>query len=373
VSPNFDKMLTANQALIAIDSTNAVAWNNLGMKYRYRREHATSEPYFRRAARLAPDIPLFIANTAITLVNLGRYREADSAMRVLEQLAPRAAMVPRDKLWLILGRGPIDSVGVAVARLPFAAERAWGERMRGRLREARRLEIAGQTEAAAAGLVMPPLIDSLPGIEAELWLVGPTSDAVRRLDTLLAHNPIRALAPRERPYLALATDFARAGHPDRARALMTEYDHDMTDTVIRREQERERYDALGEIALADGRWQEAVTSFGVSRRIGSNAFNTCPSCIYEHLARAYDAGGQRDSALANYERYLTAPFAIRLVADASYRARVERRIGELYDAAGDTTRATAHYAAFVSLWKDADPALQPAVTAVRRRMVQLRR
>ena len=35
-------------------------------------------------------------------------------------------------------------------------------------------------------------------------------------------------------------------------------------------------------------------------------------------------------------------------------------------------RAHEHYAAFVDLWKNADPELQPKVAAVRRRMARLR-
>jgi DNA-binding SARP family transcriptional activator len=54
-------------------------------------------------------------------------------------------------------------------------------------------------------------------------------------------------------------------------------------------------------------------------------------------------------------------------------APAHKRLGELYEAKGDTKRAAAHYASFVELWKNADPDLQPKVTEVRARLERLRR
>ena len=50
----------------------------------------------------------------------------------------------------------------------------------------------------------------------------------------------------------------------------------------------------------------------------------------------------------------------------------QRRLGELYAARGDVSKAYANYAAFVDLWKNADPELQPKVAEVRARIARLR-
>ena len=50
-----------------------------------------------------------------------------------------------------------------------------------------------------------------------------------------------------------------------------------------------------------------------------------------------------------------------------------KRLGELYEARGDTKRAAEHYAAFVELWKRADPELQPKVAEARMRLERVRR
>jgi DNA-binding SARP family transcriptional activator len=48
-----------------------------------------------------------------------------------------------------------------------------------------------------------------------------------------------------------------------------------------------------------------------------------------------------------------------------------KRLGELYEAKGDRKRAREYYEKFVTLWKDADPELQPGVKEVRGRLAKL--
>jgi eukaryotic-like serine/threonine-protein kinase len=43
----------------------------------------------------------------------------------------------------------------------------------------------------------------------------------------------------------------------------------------------------------------------------------------------------------------------------------------MYEARGERARALEYYGRFVTLWKDADPELQPAVREVRGRMAAL--
>ena len=47
------------------------------------------------------------------------------------------------------------------------------------------------------------------------------------------------------------------------------------------------------------------------------------------------------------------------------------RLGQLYEAKGDTIRAVEHYHKFIELWKDADAVLQPRVKAARDRLYRL--
>jgi hypothetical protein len=44
----------------------------------------------------------------------------------------------------------------------------------------------------------------------------------------------------------------------------------------------------------------------------------------------------------------------------------------LYEAKGDREKALSHYLAFIALWKDADPELQPKVAEVKARVARMK-
>ena len=89
------------------------------------------------------------------------------------------------------------------------------------------------------------------------------------------------------------------------------------------------------------------------------------------LGMAFDASGEADSA----RKYLTE--VVGMAGNAAYEtdpfhlAPTLFRLGQLYQDAGDRTRALEYYGRFVDLWKDADPELQPRVTEARRAMAEL--
>ena len=127
-----------------------------------------------------------------------------------------------------------------------------------------------------------------------------------------------------------------------------------------------RHSVLGEIALSEKRYDDAVREF-VASDVG-----WCPACALPNIARAYDLDGKSDSAIAYFQRYVD--FADRTFdVDASNLAGAHKRLGELYEAKGDRERAASQLAAFVELWKDADPELQPKVKEARTRLAALQR
>ena len=50
---------------------------------------------------------------------------------------------------------------------------------------------------------------------------------------------------------------------------------------------------------------------------------------------------------------------------------VHERLGQLYEAKGDTAKAVTNYRTFIALWKDAEPEFQPRVAEARRRLEKL--
>lgn len=196
------------------------------------------------------------------------------------------------------------------------------------------------------------------------WFANDKTGAVRTLDQGLASNALDSLPADDRPYLALAESYALAGRPDRAKALVQAFDR----IVPNAKQPADligRNRALGEIAIAEKRYGDAVGAF----RAADIAL--CVLCALPDIARSFDLASQPDSAIATYERYLTTPAFSRLNPDALHLAPAHKRMAELYDAKGNRAKAIEHYKAFIELWKGADPELQPAVTQARQRLAAL--
>jgi tetratricopeptide (TPR) repeat protein len=215
--------------------------------------------------------------------------------------------------------------------------------------------------------------DAVQNVWREAWFLGPSPRHAERLDSLAGSPGFAALAPIDRPYLRLASAYARVGRPDRARAMLARLRAEVPDTATQRARQPAVHGVLGEIALAEGRPLDAVAEFRRGDQAPDGPASQCGECLAANLARAYDAAGNADSTVAAIERYLRAPLAARYFngTDVTYLAPFTKRLGELYDARGDVARAIVHYREFVALWQDADPELQPTVAEVRRRIARL--
>ena len=140
---------------------------------------------------------------------------------------------------------------------------------------------------------------------------------------------------------------------------------------IRRERDA-HHRALGEIALAEKKYDVAIREIAAGDTLYDGRPIPCFACVLPKLARAYDLAGKPDDAIAYFERYLNSPYAARgRDLDPQYLAGTYKRLGELYDAKGDREKAASYYSRFVDLWKDADPDLQPKVVEVRKRLTSL--
>jgi predicted Zn-dependent protease len=145
----------------------------------------------------------------------------------------------------------------------------------------------------------------------------------------------------------------------------------IADTVTRRNRQPDVHRIQAEIALTENRARDAITEFRKSDSLPDGPVNEDPSTVLYNTGRAFDRADMPDSAIAMFEQYLHCQTIDRLANDMVNLPLVQRRLGELYEAKGDRTRAAAHYAAFVDLWKNADPDLQPQVADVRKRLTMI--
>lgn len=154
------------------------------------------------------------------------------------------------------------------------------------------------------------------------------------------------------------------GRLDSARATLAAYDEAVEPGLRAPGDAPQRHLALGVIALAEGRAQDALAEF--QEVAEEPAWGLCGPCAYSYLGWAHEEAGQPDSAIGSYERFLTEPHGLRVYWDARYRVRVHERLGVLYEARGELEKARYHYGRVAELWQDADPALRPRVEAARR-------
>ena len=200
-----------------------------------------------------------------------------------------------------------------------------------------------------------------------MWLEaenGALAEAIR----LLNRYPADSLPPIERHYLERAEFYASVGRIERARALVADFEEHI-DAALQRHPNSRRalLRVAGEIALSEGRFDDAVTNFTLVNELSA----WCTTCGLARLAYAWLKGGQADSALSVYERIVSTPTQGLNGDDVRWLPDTYRGLGQLYEARNDTTNAIHYYNEFVELWKNADPELQPQVEDVKQRIAKL--
>jgi len=358
-------------------------YNNLAIDLQGRREFARAESLFRRDIELDSSSALAPGNLVRALIDLGKTHEAEDAMASLHRRFPNSTQLGFTDATVFYSRGQVDSAaamfrGERASQSPL--RRAQGTRglaglalRRGRVADAIRLLGEARAEDTQRGASGSPFEDSVVVSLIDAWFDTQPTRAAQRLDALIARIPFKSVPVDDRQYFEIASVYAMAGRPDRARAVLAQFDADVKDTTLRRWFEPARHRALAEIALAEQRPRDAIEEFRRGDRRPDGPVEGCPICVYVALGRAFDQARMTDSAITTLERYLTTPSWTRptVGVDGLYLPAVYKRLGELYDEQGDKAKAASYFAKFVELWKDADPELQPKVREARARVVRL--
>ena len=230
-------------------------------------------------------------------------------------------------------------------------------------------ELARKWGAARAGRGAPegPLTAELLIALDEIWFRDDRPGAIARAERALGATPLESIPAVQRPYILLAEVFARAGDLARSRRVLAQMSAALPPEAANLPDNDPR-SVQGLIALAEHRPAEAAPLL-----IAAGARSECDICSLPDLGRAYDALGQADSALAVYQRYVSSASPRKFFVDPLFLAGTLKRLGELYEARGDTARAVSAYARVTALWKNADPELQPRVAEVERHLAALTR
>ena len=371
------KAAAAYEAILQRGDSNPGVMVNLGEQLRSRREYARAESLNITAASRDPGSASALGNAIELQIDQGKFDDAAATIARLEQLSRGYGVDRRKSLAFARGdyrtfRSLTDStMGAgpeARSRLGLGGARS-SARLEGRLRD-----YAALTKEDSAGDGADEPDEKVRESSIEMVIKGPSAAGVAGLDSAIARVPFRELPMIDRPYLSSATALARAGNAAKARAMLARYRTEMTDTSIRREQEPELHRTLAEIALAEGKPRDAMDEFrrGDVTYDGAPA-DECGACLALDLARAYDAAGKPDSAAVLFEKYLATPYWLKAEPDVDpvRLPAIRERLGQLYESLGNTEKAAEEYRAFIELWKNADPELQPRVADARQRLERL--
>jgi eukaryotic-like serine/threonine-protein kinase len=371
------KGIAAYESILQRGETTSAILVNLGEAVRTRREFARAESLNIAAIRIADRNGTAYGNAIELQLDQGKIKEAQALVDKFYDIARPYAVGRQMYLSHLAGddknlRRLTDSMlNASVAtrsRIGLGSARDIAL-LDGRLHAMSAL----QAEMAAANPVRSPR-QGLTDVMLAVGVMGATPTLAARVDSVVDHIQFGDLPQIDRPYLFSAAMLARVGKPEKARAMLGRYRAEMTDTSIVRIQVDGMHGVLAEIALASGKPREALDEF----RRGDIGFDGAPAdecapCLPFDLARAYDAAGKPDSAALMFEKYLSTPawFKANADMDGMRLPAIRERLGQLYEGMGNTVKAIENYRAFIELWKNADPELQPRVADAKRRLARL--
>ena len=347
------------------------ALGNLADGYIYQRDYERAEVLGLRLIELAPYLYYGYVLALRAQLALGKSHAVDSTLAAFaEKLGGHPYEIGFRGL-VAADRGDFESARIAALQL----QREWGassgtrffaaemlaviERLRGRLAEAQRHSIEAMTIAEERGRGFDYLSDALDLALQYLWYRADTDAATSQVETALERHPLASLPVVDRPYLKLASFYALAERPERARALLAEYEATRPPDM-RHANEPALHTARGDLALAEGRYGDAIREY----RLGDEGF--CEPCMGYRLGRAYEMAGRPDSAIANIERYVNGHSVLLIFSHSYQLAPAYERLGALYERQGDARKAIYYHGKLVALWENADPELRPRVAAARR-------
>jgi eukaryotic-like serine/threonine-protein kinase len=372
-----EKVIAAYRAVLATDSTDVVALNNLAIALIDQKRYAEAESLAVRATHLGRGV-MFFVNAVTAQVAQGRLAEAQATADRYSAAAPGSPFAELLQAALALvRRDPVTAerrfreggrLGAGSRFAGFLAEegQALAAAELGRITDARR-RLRALLEQSAADSAIADFYETMTRLVIIEVRYGRDPRAARELIAeATARFPLATLDPLERPYYFLAHAHARVGEVDQAERLLRQAEAAFPERY--RPTRKERDLAYAATAEARGRHDEAIAAY--HRLMAGEGY--CRTCGAFWLASLYDRLGSPDSALAYYEAIAATPTldAGRYV---DYHALPPslKRLGELYEARGDRRKAAEYYGRFVELWKHADPELQPVVREVRGRLAQL--
>lgn len=363
VADDPEKAILALEMVLDLGGEDAIALGNLALLYNASHNWDRAAELQGRALAVGRGSGTAWRNYVAYLVRLRRFDDAAAALDDYEGAHPDHYQVPLYRGYLATDRfdyataeAEFDKVRQFTGHEHGADAALWAvATVQGRYRDARAIsDEDGETptarRVAEAFFRLAHLRDS---------------DGARRLIRDVSVDDLTALGPSGRTWALAVGTAAGVGSIEQADAFLKAWETD----------DPSAFDppvvylvwARSELALAR---DDPQTNIQRLRPLVTEG--DCAYCAV-HLARAFEAAGMPDSAIAAYERYIDLPHpgVARIIQDPAYLPWTLQRLAVLHEDAGHVERAAHYYAWLADLWKNADPVLQPRVDAARRALERI--
>ena len=369
------KSIPSYERLITSWPDDDIALSNLAEQYGGEGRFADMERLERKVVSLGQFDAISLNDLLGAQLAQGNQAAADSTLTLMAEKLPGNPVRQRTLIAVERGRGRFDRALAQADSLSRLDDPHWGAAGHhgtaqtlarlGRLRESEQHDLQAMVAADRAQETLSALGFAMDQATWAILLRNQPDAALRLIETALAQRPLDSLRPANRPYGRLVALYAMAGQTDRAQALESEYER-LVSEPLRQAEPWAAY-GQGQLALARGDGKGALAHFRRARDLW-----WCRTCTMMEEGLAFELAGQADSALASYQRLPALGTQHNEEGSKDFAlAPVYQRLGELYEAKGDKDKALEYYGKLTTLWKSADPELQPRVQEVKRRMATL--
>ena len=311
-----------------------------------------SEAPALRALQTGYATPRLYDELVMAQIASGKFRDADQSVRAWRDRFGPSQLWYRDAFRLTAARRDYvagDSLTAEVTR-----DRTWNARpgqlpvftlaIRGRLREAEALHLRQMSLLERESNHGALIRQTSWFATLRAGITGDTARSLEMVHDVLRRHPLASLSASavSMVYKDVGRHLALLGDSVGARAMLA---------VLPGNWYIYRWDYYlrGLLHLAAGRHPQAIAEL---REVRYASGHLPP------LGRAYEAVGATDSAIAVYERFLAQPDPDSPAWDAVFLVHVLERLGELYQAKGESALAAARYGLAAELLRQADPELQ---------------
>ena len=381
VTEDMDAAILAYEGVLEKYPTDGIAGNNLAVLYGENGDKDKAVDLYLAAIDRGGAPAVAYTNAMVALYDLGR---VDSAAAVLDTFGvahPDHPSAIQYSAALASAQFDYPAAEAQVRRLLTAHENNARWQMYGnvelasfaliggRLNEARESILKAYDFQDGAGIRFyegpRPQLAALATATIRLHLLEDPEGAAAVLDDVLEHPEVVSASPEEQEHLEIASLFAAAGQPGKARLWLEAYRTEVPEEDRVDNDSRSRLKAVeAAIALAGGDAQEAIRLLREIPEIVPD----CKLCGLAELGEAFEVAAMPDSAVVAFEEYLEKDVLFRSQFDNPRLHRVLLGLGRAYEAMDQPGRAVDSYNRLLNLWSGADGSLQPRINQIRARV-----